>query len=303
MTRSMSYSRYFKTATARAAYRPTSVRQNTTFSVDTAVLWAAGLNPICGASASGMIAATTSTAAVTNHFSCSRSSPDDRANRTTTAAAPANRAAGTKMRTAVCDPGYHPLLSAVNGSAQTRQARATSAAASSVNAAATNQAAGRHRRERSRPSGNSRSMTASPAVGIVVQAQFANHAAARAAGSDPGAATSQPRAYRSQKKPRPSARPAPRKIHPTLFPGRLDVNMNPTTGTAMNVASSNTLEKSQRLRDPMCRSTYDSAIPATSSATDTAATQPVAHRRIRTVIRTPHASCAAGRPRTGHAHH
>ena len=292
----MSYSRYFKIAMAMAAYQHTNVRQNTTFRVDSAVLAAAGLNPICGASASGIIAATTSRAAVTNHFSCSRSAPDDPANRTTTAAALASKAAGTKMRTAVCDPGYHPLLRAVNGSAQTWQARATPAAAYSVNAAATNHAAGRHRRERSRPSGNSRNMKANPAAGIVVQAEFANQAAARAAGSDPGAATSPPRPYLSQKKPRPSTRPAPRKIQPTLFRGRLDVKMNPTTGTAMNVASSNTLEKFQRLRDPMCRSIYDSAIPAASSAPDTAATQPVAHRRIRAVIRAPRASCAAGRP-------
>jgi hypothetical protein len=227
MTRSMSYSRYFKTATAIAAYQHTSARQNATFSVDTAALAAAGLNPICGASESGMIAATTSTPAAMNHFSCSLSAPDDPANRTTTAVALTSRAAGTMMRTAVCNPGYHPLLSAVNGSAQTWQARATSAAAYSVNAAAANHATGRHRREISRPSGNSRSMKASPAAGIVVQAQFAYHAAARAAGSDPGAATSPPRPYRSQKKPRPSARPTPRKIQPTLFPGRLDVNMNP----------------------------------------------------------------------------
>src|SRR5580693_10084910 len=115
MTRSMSYSRYFKTATAMAVNRHTSVRQNTTFSAATAALAAAGLNPICGASESGMIAATTSTAAVMNHFSCSRSAPDDPANRTTTAAALASRAAGTKMRTEVCDPGYQPLLSGVNG--------------------------------------------------------------------------------------------------------------------------------------------------------------------------------------------
>ena len=53
----------------------------------------------------------------------------------------------------------------------------------------------------------------------------------------------------------------------------------------MNVASSKTLEKSQRLRDPMCRSGEDSATPPASSATDTAAMQPVARRRIRTVIR------------------
>ena len=52
----------------------------------------------------------------------------------------------------------------------------------------------------------------------------------------------------------------------------------------MNVASSKTSEKSQRLRGPICRSTYDSATPPASSATDTVATQPTA-QRIRTVIR------------------
>ena len=64
----------------------------------------------------------------------------------------------------------------------------------------------------------------------------------------------------------------------------------------MNVASSNTLEKSQRLKGPMCRPTYDSAIPATSSTPETAATQPAAQRRILTVIRAPRASSTAGRP-------
>src|SRR5271154_1001871 len=248
----MSYSRYFKTATAMATYRHTSARQNTTFSVDSAALSTAGLSAICGTSASGMIATTTSAAAITNHFSCSLSSPEDLANRTATAAIPASRAAGTKMNSAACDPGYHPSLSAVNGSAHTWQARTTMAAASSVNTVATNHAAGRHRREYSRPVGNSRSMNANPVIGIT-ETQFTNHAAARAAGSDPGAATSPLRPYRSQKKPRPSTRPAPRKIQPTLFPGRLDVRTKPTAGTAMNVASSKTLEKSQRLRGPMCR--------------------------------------------------
>src|ERR1700685_374157 len=63
MTRPMSYSRYFKTAMAIAAYRHTSARQNATFSVESAAPSTAGLNPICGASESGIIAATTSTAA------------------------------------------------------------------------------------------------------------------------------------------------------------------------------------------------------------------------------------------------
>ena len=72
--------------------------------------------------------------------------------------------------------------------------------------------------------------------------------------------------------------------------------MKPTAGMAMNVTSSKTLEKSQPLVGTRCRSTYDSATPPASSPTDTPATQQVAHRRIRTVIRAPSASCAAGRP-------
>ena len=43
------------------------------------------------------------------------------------------------MKTAACDPGYHPALSVTNGSAHTRQARAAKAAAYSVNTAATSQ--------------------------------------------------------------------------------------------------------------------------------------------------------------------
>jgi hypothetical protein len=83
-------------------------------------------------------------------------------------------------------------------------------------------------------------------------------------------------------------------IQPTLFPGRLDARMKPTVGTTMNVASSTTEPKSQPLAGTICRSAYDSAIAPASSTTDAAATQPVAQRRIRTVIRTPSASCAAG---------
>src|SRR5689334_3618510 len=284
MTRSMSYSRYFKTATAMAVYRHTSARQDSSFSAETGALATAGLNPVCGARASGMIAATTSRAAIANHFSCSLSSPEDLANRAATAPAPASRAAGTKIRTAVCDPGYHPSPGAVNGSAHMRQARATWAAASSVNTAATNHGAGRHRREASRPVGNSRSVNASPAAGIC-QAQFTNHAAGLAPGSDPGAAISPRCPYRWQNKPRPSTRPEPRIIQPILFPGRLDVRTNPTAGMAMNVASSKTEEKSQPLAGTRCRSRYDSAIAPASSATDTDATQPVAHGRARTVVR------------------
>jgi hypothetical protein len=138
-------------------------------------------------------------------------------------------------------------------------------------------------------------MNANPAAGIA-QAQFTNHAAARAAASDPGAATSPRCPYRKQKKPSPSTRPPPRKIQPTLFPGRLEARTKPTAGTAMKETSSKTEEKSQPLAGTRCRSAQDSATPPASSTTDTAATQPVTHRSIRTIIRAPSAACAAGRP-------
>ena len=75
------------------------------------------------------------------------------------------------------------------------------AAASSVNAVATNHAADSHRREYSRPVGNSRSMNANPVIGIT-ETQFTNHAAARAPGSEPGAATSPLRHERAVGYPR-----------------------------------------------------------------------------------------------------
>ena len=56
----------------------------------------------------------------------------------------------------------------------------------------------------------------------ITETQFTNHAAARAPGSAPEAASSPPREYRSQKKATPTTRPAPRVIQPILFPGRLD---------------------------------------------------------------------------------
>jgi hypothetical protein len=183
-------------------------------------------------------------------------------------------------------PWYHPSLSGAYGCAHRRQARTIMSAASSVNTAAANHAEGRHRGERSRPVGNSRRMNPNPAIGIA-QAQFWNHAAARATGSDPGAATVPRCPYRQQKKARPSVRPAPRKIQPVLFPGRLEASTKPTAGTAMNVTSSKTEEKSQPLSGTRCRPAYDSTIPPAISATDTAAAHPATHGAVRALIRNP----------------
>jgi hypothetical protein len=81
MTRSMSYSRYFRTATAMAAYRHQRQAEHHL---------QRGHRRTRG----------------------SRVQPDLRGpeDRTTTAAAPASSAAGTKMTTAVRDPGYHPPI-------------------------------------------------------------------------------------------------------------------------------------------------------------------------------------------------
>src|SRR6185312_11795895 len=82
ITTSMSYSRYFSTATATAAHRPKNAR-------------------LKSASKTGELSqpvtiniTSTSTAAAANHFSCSRSSPTARANLTTSAAS-ANENAAT----------------------------------------------------------------------------------------------------------------------------------------------------------------------------------------------------------------
>jgi hypothetical protein len=63
-------------------------------------------------------------------------------------------------------------------------------------------------------------MNASPAIGIA-QAQFTNHAAARAAGSDPGAATSPRCRYRQQRTQSVhQARPQEDPADPAAGPGR-----------------------------------------------------------------------------------
>src|SRR5215831_1883779 len=95
ITRSKSYSRYFSTATAMAANRHKTARP---------------LNTVTGPELKGNPAANetiSSTAAAANHFSCSRSSPEDRANLTTTAAAPTASAATTQTAGANATAGPH----------------------------------------------------------------------------------------------------------------------------------------------------------------------------------------------------
>ena len=110
-----------------------------------------------------MMVTITSSAAAANHFSCSRSSPDEWANLTTTAATPT--AAATIMRTiaALTSGGFEDGRYDVNGCHQIRVAYAIRSATARVFAPATDQAATRHRGERSRPVGKSRNTKASKA--------------------------------------------------------------------------------------------------------------------------------------------
>src|ERR1700759_4412127 len=103
-----------------------------------------------------MKVATTSTAAAANHFSCSRSSPADWANLTTIAEPLTTSAARKQLTMAASTGGLTNWSKETNGGAPSRVAPAISAAVLSAKTAPTNQAAGRHRRERSRPVGKSR---------------------------------------------------------------------------------------------------------------------------------------------------
>src|SRR6266496_2119763 len=177
ITTSISYSRYFSTATPIAAHRHKNARFDSTFTTGE-------LTRI-----DAMNVATTSTAAAANHFSCRRSSPDDRANRTTSATTLTTSAIGIRMSSGASTSGVPAWLAEPKGSDQKRVACTSNSTAMSVNTPATNHAAGRHRRERSRPVGKSRNTNASIATGIT-QIQLASQANARPAGNDPGSATS-----------------------------------------------------------------------------------------------------------------
>ena len=93
MTMSISYSRYFSTAMAMATYRHRNARLLSTLAITEPVRTDA------------MNVTTARTAAAANHFSCSRSSPADRTNLTTTAATPVTSAAGPRTNSAATTGG------------------------------------------------------------------------------------------------------------------------------------------------------------------------------------------------------
>src|SRR5256884_8559799 len=120
ITMSISYSRYFSTATPIATHRHKNARFDSTAATAESV------------TIDGMNVATTSTAAAANHFSCSRSSPADLANLTTTAATLTTSAAGIRVSNGASTSGFPAWLAGLYGSDQKRVAFTSRSTAMSV---------------------------------------------------------------------------------------------------------------------------------------------------------------------------
>src|SRR5215831_11541024 len=276
ITMSIPSSRYFRIAMAMAIHRQSNARLTSSPRISTSVR------------NHGMIVTITSSAAAANHFSCSRSSPDDRANLATTAATPTANAAIMRTNAALTSGGFADWVYDTNGCRQMRVAYTIRSAMASAYAPATDHAATRHRGERSCPVGKSRNTKASTA-NRTGQIQLASQAAARPAGQDPGTAARACCAYWVGKKFSPTARPATRNSQPRRLAGRLVARTNPTAGTARLVTYPKTSEKSQLVRFPCTRyrSTYASTTVPAMSAADAAAAEPATQRTVRALICTP----------------
>src|SRR5579862_1390555 len=179
MIRSISYSRYFRTATAMAMLRHRSARLFRTTAATEFELVRITATKVT----------TTRTAAAANHFSCSRSSPVDRANLTTIAEPQITSAARMKMTIAASTGGLTNWLKEADGCAHSRVAPTIAATVLNAKTAPTNHAAGRHRGERRCPVGKSRNRKATKARAMS-QIHADTQSAASPPGHDRGAATS-----------------------------------------------------------------------------------------------------------------
>src|ERR1700722_17402614 len=247
MIRSISYSRYLRTAVAMAVHRPKNATLCSTFTT-------AEFTQI---DATNTRASTSAAAA--HHFVCRRSSPDDLANLTTTAttltSSPALIRKLAIASSSAVRPSRLPELG-VNGCVHNRLAATSVDTVARANAPPANHAAGRHRRERSRPVGKSKNKKPSAAT-ATIQIQLDSQANTGPAGRERRAATNARSAYWSEKPLRPSASPATRNSQPIRFSGRLDARTKPVTGTAMFTTCPEMLETVQpvRLAGTNCRST------------------------------------------------
>src|SRR5580700_3186570 len=245
MIRSMSYSRYFRTATAMAVHKPTNATLSSTFT-------AAEFTQIPARNTTA-----SSRAADAHHFSCSRSSPEDLANLTTSAATLTSSAALIKTAAIRKSNPVRPAAGAAeaNGCAHDRVAAISINTVTSASAPPVNHAARRQRRDRTYPVGKSRNKNASTAVGIT-QVQLDSQANARPAGQDPRSATRACSAYAFEKLLRPSASPATRNSQPIRFSGRLEARTKPTPPAATFTSCMEMLETVQlvKLAGTRCRS-------------------------------------------------
>src|ERR1700733_3489302 len=215
MIRSISYSRYLRTAVAMAVHRHKNATLCSTFTT-------AEFSQI------DAINTTASTsAAAAHHFSCNRSSPDDLANLMTTATTLTSSPALIRKPAITSSSGVRPFRLPgleVNGCAHNRVAVISVDTVAMANAPPANHAAGRHRRERSCPVGKSKNKKASAATAII-QIQLDSQANTGPAGRETRSATSACSAYgvekaiQAQPQPRHQEQPANPVFRP---PGRKD---------------------------------------------------------------------------------
>src|SRR5918994_3793788 len=177
------------------------------------------ISPVVGVSARRPIqnATATTTAALTNHFSWSRSSPTERRNRAmrdTAAAKTASESATPDLMTRTAAtvgtrPPEKPSSKSMNGCSHIVVANASVLAGTTIKRAADIQASGRQRADGRRPVGNNRNSHGNRQMEIG-SIQIPSHATARPAGSDPGSATSAWSAYERAKLEIARAAPAAR---------------------------------------------------------------------------------------------
>src|SRR3984885_10224070 len=148
MIRSISYSRCLRTAVAMAVHRHKNATLCSTFTT-------AEFTQI---DATNTRASTSAAAA--HHFSCSRSPPDDLANLTTTATTLTSSPALIRKLAITSSNAVRLPRLEVNGCVHNRLAATTVDTVARANAPPANHAAGRHRRERSRPVGKSKNKKA-----------------------------------------------------------------------------------------------------------------------------------------------
>src|SRR5918994_5728771 len=242
-------------------------------------------------------ATATSAAALTNHFSWSRSSPTELRNRAMSETADAKTARTsattdpvTRTTATVATPPFETAPSKLmNGRSQIVVANTSMLAGARTKIAAHTHASGRQRADGRRPVGNNRNSHGNRqmAIGSI---HVPSHAIARPAGSEFESATRAWSAYERAKLEIARAAPAMSNSQPIGFSRRRDAMTMPKIGTQMFAATPNTpptLHASDMRGNVAVRSTNRKASPPTMSVIDARPTDQATLRTLRSVTAPP----------------